>query len=84
MIPRRRSLLAGNGMKTRAIRGTALSVMGFSGSQVVRLGSNQTYLLFSEHFQFSKPSFYELRGPQRSISDSDPALKLAQFALQST
>ncbi len=46
------SILTGDGMKARAIRGTALSIIGFGGSQVIRLGSNLilTRILFPEAF----------------------------------
>ncbi|UAB91731.1 oligosaccharide flippase family protein (plasmid) [Ruegeria sp. SCSIO 43209] len=47
-----RSVLSGDGLKVRAIRGTALSVMGFGSSQLIRLGSNLilTRILFPEAF----------------------------------
>ncbi len=47
-----RSVLSGDGLKARAIRGTALSVMGFGSSQLIRLGSNLilTRILFPEAF----------------------------------
>ncbi len=47
-----RSVMTGDGMKARAIRGTALSVMGFGSSQIIRLGSNLilTRILFPEAF----------------------------------
>lgn len=47
-----RSVLTGDGIKARAIRGTALSLVGFGGSQIVRLGSNLilTRILFPEAF----------------------------------
>ena len=47
-----RSVLNGDGLKARAIRGTALSVMGFGSSQLIRLGSNLilTRILFPEAF----------------------------------
>lgn len=46
------SLVSGDGMKARAIRGTALSVAGFGGSQFIRLVSNLilTRILFPEAF----------------------------------
>jgi len=46
------AILTGDGMKARAIRGTALSIGTFGGSQIIRLGSNLilTRLLFPEAF----------------------------------
>jgi O-antigen/teichoic acid export membrane protein len=46
------AVLTGDGMKARAIRGTALSICAFGGSQLIRLGSNLilTRLLFPEAF----------------------------------
>lgn len=46
------SALRGDGLKARAIRGTALSIMGFGSSQLIRLGSNLilTRILFPEAF----------------------------------
>lgn len=50
MSNRIRSLLFGDSMKARAIRGTALSVIGFGSSQFIRLVSNLllTRILFPE------------------------------------
>lgn len=47
-----KAMLAEDGMKARAIRGTALSLFGFGSAQVIRLGSNLilTRLLFPEAF----------------------------------
>lgn len=52
MKPRFLSFLTEDGMKARAIRGTALSVLGFGGSQLIRLISNLilTRILFPEAF----------------------------------
>ena len=46
------AILTGDGMKARAIRGTALSIGTFGGAQIIRLGSNLilTRLLFPEAF----------------------------------
>ena len=46
------SLATDGGMKARAIRGTALSIMGFGGAQAIRLASNLilTRILFPEAF----------------------------------
>lgn len=46
------SMIRGDGMKARAIRGTAVSLVGFGGAQVIRLASNLilTRLLFPEVF----------------------------------
>ena len=52
MTSRLQGLLSGDGMKARAIRGTALSVLGFGGGQFIRLASNLilTRILFPEAF----------------------------------
>lgn len=52
LISRIQSFVSGNGMKARAIRGTALSVISFGGSQFIRLVSNLilTRILFPEAF----------------------------------
>lgn len=52
MIPRLRALLAGDGLRARALRGTALTFLGFGTQQFLRLLSNLvlTRLLFPEAF----------------------------------
>lgn len=52
MIARARALLAGDGLRARALRGTALTFLGFGAQQFLRLLSNLvlTRLLFPEAF----------------------------------
>ncbi|MEM9433527.1 MAG: oligosaccharide flippase family protein [Pseudomonadota bacterium] len=52
MASKFQKVLRGDGMKARTLRGTALSVLGFGGSQFIRLASNLvlTRLLFPEVF----------------------------------
>ncbi len=52
MIARARALLSGDALRARALRGTAFTVAGFGGSNVLRLASNLilTRLLFPEAF----------------------------------
>lgn len=52
MISKLKTVLRDDGMKARAIRGTALSILGFGGGQFIRLLSNLilTRILFPEAF----------------------------------